>query len=147
VISLIRSTHLREIRDTHQRLAADLSELRSTILPLLQRIERDLISAKLDRLFGQLHIAIQLTLRQGVEAAEAIEHGLRALLSPLPRGSAGGRARARIAWRYSNGTFMPESERAAAIEEFELSEYERYAAGGRARASCARRKPDGTFCR
>jgi hypothetical protein len=40
---------------------------------------------------------------------------------------------------------MPESERAAAIEEFELMEYERYAAGGRARAAEAQRASDGTF--
>jgi len=145
VISLIRSTHLREIRDTHQRLAADLSELRSTMLPRLQRVERELMGAKVDQLFGQLHIAIQLTVRQGVETAEAIEKGLRAMLAPLPRGSAGGLARASIAWRYSDGTFMPESERAAAIEEFELAEYERYAAGGRKRAATARRAHDGTF--
>jgi hypothetical protein len=38
---------------------------------------------------------------------------------------------------------MPEAERAAAIEEFELAEYERYAAGGRARAVSAVRKEDG----
>jgi hypothetical protein len=32
---------------------------------------------------------------------------------------------------------MPEAERAAAIEEFDLAEYERYAAGGRTRAARA----------
>ena len=145
VLSLIRTTRLRDIIDTHQRLAADLSELRSTVLPRLQRVERDLMGAKLDWLFGQLHIAIQLTVRQGVETGQAIEKGLRAVLAPLPRGSAGGLARARIAWRYSDGTFMRESERAAAIEELELAEYERFAAGGHARAKKAVRNRDGTF--
>ena len=67
------------------------------------------------------------------------------MAAPLPRGKAGGIARARTAWRYLDGTFMPEAERAAAIEEFELADYERYAAGGRARARTAQRVPDGTF--
>jgi hypothetical protein len=40
---------------------------------------------------------------------------------------------------------MPEAERAAAIEELELAEYERYAAGGRARAASAVRNEDGKF--
>jgi hypothetical protein len=47
--------------------------------------------------------------------------------------------------RYSDGTFMLEAERAAAIEEFELAEYERYAAGGRASAASAVRNEDGKF--
>jgi uncharacterized protein YpuA (DUF1002 family) len=58
--------------------------------------------------------------------------------APLPRGRAGGLAGAKTAWRYSDGTFMPEAERTMAIEEFELAEYERYAAGGRARAASAK---------
>jgi hypothetical protein len=58
-----------------------------------------------------------------------------------PRGRAGGLARARTAWRYVDGTFMPESEKTEAYR----AEYERYAAGGRARARSARRYRDGTF--
>jgi hypothetical protein len=66
---------------------------------------------------------------------------MRAPLSLPRRGHAGGLARARSAWRYLDGTFMPESEKEAAY----LPEYERYAADGRARAARARRSPDGTF--
>jgi hypothetical protein len=129
--------HHRHAPATCRRLA----ELRSTTLPRLQRVELVLIHAKLDRFFAELHIAIQLRVRQGLEAAEAVERGFRAMLAPLPRGSAGGLARARTAWRYLDGTFMPESEKEAAY----LEEYERYARGGRARAQNAKRAPDGTF--
>jgi hypothetical protein len=145
VLSLIRSKQLYQIRETHQRLAADLCELRSIFLPRLQRVERELMSAKLDRFFHQLHIAIQLTVQRGSDISEAIEKGLRARAAPLPRGKAGGLARARSAWRYQDGTFMRESEREAAIEEWKLAEYERYARGGRRRAALAQRAANGTF--
>jgi hypothetical protein len=130
----------------HKRLAADFSELESTILSRLQRLECELMNAKLDSFFYQLDIAIHLTLREGVDAAVAVEKGLRGIAAPLPRGKAGGIARARNAWRYLDGTFMPESEREAALEESELAEYERYAKGGRRRAATALRAADGTFC-
>ena len=71
----------------------------------------------------------------------AIARFAEAMRATLPRGRAGGLARARTAWRYFDGTFMPESEKGAAY----LEEYERYAIGGRTRASHARRNPDGTF--
>ena len=86
MLSLIRTTRLRDIIDTHQRLAADLSNW-STIVPRLQRVERELIGAKLDRLFGQLHIAIQLTVRQGVRPQRLSEG------SPLMARSAAARKR------------------------------------------------------
>ena len=108
MFSLIRSTRLRDIIDTRQRLAADLLQLQSTILPRLQRVERELLSSKLERFFAELHIAIELTVRQGFEAAASIENGCRAMVAPLPRGKAGGLARANTAWRYLDGTFMPE---------------------------------------
>jgi len=75
VLSLIRTTHLRDIIDTHQRVVVDLSELRSAILPRLQRVERELMVAKLGRFFAELHVAIELTVRQRLEAAQAIEKG------------------------------------------------------------------------
>jgi hypothetical protein len=127
--------------DAHQRLAADLSELRFAILPRLQQVERELMGAKLDRFFAELRIAIQLTVRQGFEAAEAVEQGLCALVAPLPRGKAGGLARAKTAWRFFDGTFMPESEKWEAYRE----EYERHAKGGRARAARVHRARNGTF--
>jgi len=71
----------------------------------------------------------------------AIEYFARSMRRPERRGRAGGLARARRAWRYLDGTFMPESEKEAVY----LEEYERFAAGGRARAAHARRASDGTF--
>lgn len=126
---------------TSDCLPVDLSELRSNVLPRLQRVEHELMSARLGRSLAELHVAIQLTIDQGLEAAEAVEHGLRGILAPLPRGSAGGLARARTAWRYLDGTFMPEREKELAY----LQEYERYAKGGRTRAATAERFADGTF--
>jgi len=70
----------------------------------------------------------------------------RAIRKPVSvRGRAGGLARSKEAWRYSDGTFMRDSEKYAAMEEHQLEEYERYAAGGRARAARAHRASDGTF--
>ncbi len=74
-------------------------------------------------------------------AIEQFAQAMRAPLTPPPRGSAGGLARARSAWRYFNGTFMPDSEKEATYFE----QYERHAAGGRARAKKATRNSDGTF--
>jgi hypothetical protein len=51
------------------------------------------------------------------------------------------RARARSAWRYFDGIFLPESARL----EARLTEYERYAAGGRKRPARGERAPNGTF--
>lgn len=141
MLALIRTTHLRDIIETHQRLAADFSEMRSTILRRLQRVERELLSAKLDRFFAQLHLAIELTIERGLEAAASIEKSSHAMVAPFPRGKAGGLARSRDAWRYSDGTFMPESKKWEAYQEI----YERDAAGGRARAAKALRAADGTF--
>jgi hypothetical protein len=143
VLSVVRTARLRHIIETHQRLVTDLCELRSTILPRLQQVEHELLSAKLGRLFAELHVAIELTVRQGLEAAASIEKGCRGMVAPLPRGKAGGLERAKRAWRYSDGTFMPQRE----IDSFWAAEYERYAKGGRARAASAQRAPDGTFLR
>jgi hypothetical protein len=141
VLSIIRTTRLYDIINTNQRFVADLSSLRSTLLPRLQRVERELLSASLGRLFAELHVAVHLVVRQGLEAGEAMEKSLRALTAPLPRGKVGGLARARTAWRYFDGTFMPESMKWEAYCE----EYERFAKGGRARAASANRLADGTF--
>ena len=74
---------------------------------------------------------------------EAIERFAQSMRAPYPRGRGGGLARARSAWRYFDGTFMPESAR---VEAYQL-DYERYARGGRARAAAAVRSADGTFAR
>ena len=85
------------------------------------------------------HIASAAQVAPVIEAA--IERFAQAMRAPLPRGRTGGLARARTAWRYFDGTFMPESEKEAAYAE----EYERYAKGGRARAASASRSGLGSF--
>lgn len=71
MLSLSRTTRLRDIIDTHQRLAAELSELRFKILPRLQRVERELLSSRLDQLFIELDATIQLMADEGVKARVA----------------------------------------------------------------------------
>jgi hypothetical protein len=115
---------------------------------LLERIQR------LERGHAELRVPLEdkrrlrILAAQIVEAAhvapiigDAIEKFAQAMRAPLPRGPAGGLARARNAWRYFDGTFMPESEKLEACRE----EYQPYAAGGRARAVTAERACDGTF--
>jgi len=129
----------RHIRDELVRTTNDL-------LARVQRLEE-----------GQAEIRARLAERQlqvftanlaaaaqvAPEIGAAIERFAEAMRAPLVRGRVGGLARARAAWRYFDGTFMPESEKEAAY----LEEYERYAAGGRARAETASRNPNGTFAR
>jgi hypothetical protein len=117
----------------------------SDLLKRIQRLEREQAELRA-RLEGERQLKILAA--QIVGAAqiapvigEAIEKFAQAMRGPLPRGRAGGLARARSAWRYFDGTFMPESEKCQAYRE----EYERYAAGGRARAAQAKRAADGTF--
>jgi hypothetical protein len=47
----------------------------------------------------------------------------------------------RSAWRYFDGTFMPESAKI----EAQIAEYDRYAAGGRTRAAKALRDEFGRY--
>jgi hypothetical protein len=107
---------------------------------LLDRIQR--IEAEQAALRAQLEGEWQLRFLTAeiVEAAQAapvigraIEHFACAMRAPLPRGCAGGLARASTAWRYLDGRFMPQSEKREAY----LKEYERFAAGGR--VSCFER--------
>jgi hypothetical protein len=121
-----------------QQLGVELAELSARvptlddpnlIARLAARVSR--AHAKADRELDRFLLAIH-------SAGETA-----ATLSALEarRGRAGGLARARTAWRYIDGTFMPESEKSEAYRE----EYERFAAGGRARAAQARRASDGSF--
>jgi hypothetical protein len=117
----------------------------SDLLQRIQRLERDHAELRA-RLEGERQLRILAA--QIVGAAQvapviggAVEKVAQAMRAPLPRGRAGGLARASSAWRYFDGTFMPESQK---LEAHRL-EYERYARGGRSRASGARRAADGTF--
>jgi hypothetical protein len=117
----------------------------SELLEPIQRLEREHaeLRARLDgerqlrTLAAQIVGAAQIASVVG----EAIESFAKAMRAPSPRGRAGGLSRARSAWRYFDGTFMPESEK---FEAYRL-DYERYAGGGRARALNAKRARDGTF--
>jgi hypothetical protein len=117
----------------------------SDLLERIQRLEREHAALRA-RLEGERQLRILAA--QIVGAAqiapiigEAVEKFAQAMRGPLPRGRAGGIARAGSAWRYFDGTFMPES---AKFEADQL-DYERFAAGGRARAASAERAEDGTF--
>lgn len=135
----------RHDRQLLERVTSDLSAR-------LQRLEEEqaALRARLegDRQLRILTAHIAAAAQAAPAIGFAIERFAEAMRAPLPlqpRGHAGGLARAQAAWRYSDGTFMPEAERRAAIEEFELAEYERYAAGGRARAASAIRNEEGKF--
>lgn len=129
--------------DRSDRRAPELAA--SDLLERVQRLERE--HAELRALLEgerQLRIlAVQIVGAAQIAPVigEAIESFAQAMRARSPRGRAGGVARARTAWRYFDGTFMPESEKAQAYRE----EYERYAAGGRTRASKATRDLGGRF--
>jgi len=115
------------------------------LLKRIQRLEREHAEIRAE-LEGERRVRILAA--QIVGAAQmapvigdAIERFAQAMRAPNPRGRAGGLARSRRAWRYVDGTFMPESAKTDA----QIAEYERYAAGGRARAALASRSIDGTF--
>ncbi len=117
----------------------------SDLLEHIQRLEREHAQLRA-RLEGEL--LLRTLAAQIVGAAQvapviggAVEKFAQAMRTPLPRGRAGGLARARSAWRYFDGTFMPESEKSEAY----LADYERYAIGGRARAANVLRRPNGRF--
>jgi hypothetical protein len=129
----------RHIRD-------ELVRTTSALLARVRRLEEAQAEIRV-RLEGQGQLRV-LTAQIAAAAqvapivGAAIERFAEAMRAPLTRGRAGGLARARTAWRYFDGTFMPESEKEAAY----LEEYERYAAGGRARAALGVRNARGRFC-
>jgi len=125
-----------------QRLEAEHAEI---LLARMRRLEDEQAEMRA-RLEGERHLRvftahIAAAAHVAPAVGAAIERFTEAMRAPLLRGREGGLARSRTAWRYFDGTFMPESEKERAYFE----EYERYAAGGRARAAKARRAPDGTF--
>jgi len=147
---------LREItsalREQVQRLTTELAELRAqaltrddpdAIAALAARVDEARLRSqrKLDHLLAGICDAGEAALLLGA----ALENFAANLRVSGKRGRAGGIARARFAWRYSDGAFMPNEEAERLLEEFELEEYEHHAAGGRARASRARRAADGSF--
>jgi hypothetical protein len=129
----------------HRNNTRALERSTSDVLERIQRLERE--QAELHaRLEGGRHLRILAsqivgTARIAPIVGSAVEKFAQAMRVPLTRGRAGGRARSRQAWRYFDGTFMPESEK----EEAFFQEYERNAAVGRARAAKATRSADGRF--
>jgi hypothetical protein len=117
----------------------------SDLLERIQRPEREhaALRARLEgeRQLGVIAAQIVGAAQVAPAIGTALEKFAKAMRAPSPRGRAGGLARARSAWRYFDGTFMPESVKL----EARLAEYERYAAGGRARAAAATRLADDTF--
>jgi len=129
---------LRRIRQHLDRVTSDLRER-------IQRLE-DEQAEFIARLESERALRIFMAqIGAAVEAAPvlgaAMERFAETMRMPLARGRAGGLARASRAWRYFDGTFMPESAKSEAFRH----EYERYARGGRARALSAKRCSNGTF--
>jgi hypothetical protein len=126
-----------------------LEEASSALLTRVQRLEDEQpvcdLGSKSSSNFEYLTAHIAAAAQAAPAIGAAIERFAEAMRAPLPRGRAGGLARARNAWRHMDGTFVPEAECAAAMEQFELADYERYATRGRARARSAVRSKDGTF--
>jgi len=130
------------LRDRYRTRA---QELASELLERIQRVEADQAALRA-RIEGERQLRFLTAEMVGAALAapivgSALEKFAEAMRMPTPRGRAGGLARARSAWRYFDGTFMPESEKLKA----DRLEYERYARGGRARATRAVRNSDGTF--
>jgi len=125
-----------DIQRELSRLDAGLAAMRSDIATM-----KSVGSPWPGRLATEISHAGELAIGQ------AMDNFARALRRPaVPvRGRAGGLARAKDAWRCSDGTFMRDAEKDALIKEHEIEEYERYAGGGRARAASAQRAADGTF--
>jgi hypothetical protein len=128
--SVDQATIQREI----ERLNAEVTEMRSEI-------------AALKSAASPGHVATEIPHTEAATVDQAKKNSARGLVvQPTPvRGRAGGKARARDAWRCLDGTFMSDRERMAVIEDLEHEEYERHAAGGRARAACGVRNADGTW--
>lgn len=131
------------LRRRHTEPSSDA--LTSDIMDRIQRLEREQAELRA-RLEGERQL--RFLAAQIVGAAQvapvigaAVEKFAQAMRSPSPRGRAGGLARARGAWRYLDGTFMPESEKYDAYRR----EYERYAAGGQAQARSGARDGLGRF--
>lgn len=127
------------------RVAKHLLDTASALLERVQQLEEQhaILRARID---GEADFRIFIAqITNAAQAAPIVGEGLerfaQAMRAPLPRGRSGGLARARTAWRYFDGTFMPDSEKF----EFYREEYQRYATGGRARAASALRGPNGRF--
>jgi hypothetical protein len=129
--------------------SGQLEQATSDLTARVQRLEteRDLLHARLEgeHQLRMLTAHITAAAQAAPVIGAAIERFAEAMRSPVPVGRTDGLARAEAAWRQSDGTFMPEGERAVAIEEFQPAEYERYAAAGRARAGSAPRDAMGRF--
>ena len=116
----------------------------SDLLERIQRLEREhaVLRALLEgeRQFRILAAQTVGAAQLAPVIGEAIESFAQAMRAPSLRGRPGGLARARSAWRYFDGTFMPESEKS----EANIAGYERHARGGRA-CAISRRAADRTF--
>ena len=128
----------RHDRSAIERTTSELSER-------IQRLEREYAELRA-QLEGERQLRAFATQVSNAGAmtpvfCAAFERVAESMRAPIPRGRAGGLARARNAWRFFDGSFMPKSAKLDA----RFAEYERYAAGGRARAATARRASDGVF--
>jgi hypothetical protein len=130
----------------NRQIAKHLIETTSALLERVQRLEEEqaVLRGRLEgeRQLRLLTARIALRLRPSRLLGKQSKDSLRQCGHQC-RVGAPADSRARSAWRYFDGTFMPESEK---IEAYRV-EYERFASGGRVRAAKALRARDGTFLR
>jgi hypothetical protein len=126
-----------EIAQLRGYMGAQVQHLAAEVAPVTEEIA----ATRLRRFLAAMHRVAHLQIEQGAPAAKAIAEAVQSVTRPLPYGVAGGRARARHAWRYDDGTFMSYDDE----EQIQIEARERMARGGRARARIAKRAPDGTF--
>lgn len=126
-----------ELAEMRRVCSAEVQQLREHLAPAME----EAAAFRLRRLLNAMHQAAHMKIKEELPAAQAIAESLQSVLKPLPYGVAGGRARARYAWRYYDGTFMSYDD----AERIELEAGERMARGGRARALGAKRTSDGRF--
>lgn len=130
--------HLRrELAEVRRVCSAEVQHLREQLAPAMAEVA----TVQLHRMGKAIHDVAHLQIHAQLPAAKAIADSLQSVMKPLPYGVAGGRARARQAWRYDDGTFMSYGDE----EQIQLEARERMARGGRARARGARRTADGRF--
>ena len=88
-----------QLTSDYQLLAERVASFECDMHSRIQRREAELMAPKLDRLLRELHPAAQLAAEQSCQSALSVQSAMRAVVAPLPRGRAGGLARANTAWR------------------------------------------------
>lgn len=77
VLTVIRRSHRDNILGMNHGLAHDISLFRTNVVPRLQRLEREVVSAKLGPALGELSAAMRVAVDEGLAAAGALQSRLQ----------------------------------------------------------------------